>query len=974
MLRKNQLRAINKSLENNFESGIHFHATGTGKSWISLELCLKYIERYPNKNILWLCEQKSILIEQFNRENIKKNNYGILYKKFMILDYSSKKPKNWMSNINMCSYWKKPMLIIINRAFLVSQKKYEKIKVNIDLIIHDECHSIVNKTTQTFYEKMKEKNPNIKCIGFSATPVTTIDPFKKIISYYSIYDAYQDNVIVAPRIIWTKCKEKITYNDILKLLLLNIDKLYYKKIIVWCGMIKLCYELAERWKPHFKNYIISTDTSVNKSKQLYNDFDAFKNCEKRGILFCASKHREGSDIKNLDCCLFIDKVENRNAKTFVQCIGRVLRKDKNNKKKAGLIIDVKAKSCIKICDRINKYLNCNRNIFPWKYKYEKKIVNNKKIIVNEIKLKKKTFKRKIKIIKPKEISTLRNLFTRKVRPEEKYQKRLNYELNMIEEKNLTKYLVRAMDILKLAGNIPHITRGSCGSSYVCYLLGISHIDPIEKNIKFERFLNNYRSTLPDIDFDFPHNMRDEIFLKLQLKWPGKVARISNHVHWHEKSATREAIRRLGYNKQIPKDEVKTFIKKLSKTKQEKIKTISKELENTFRTYSLHCGGIIFFPDKVPEELIYEKSEKNILSQVIYDKRDVSKSSIFKIDILSSRGLSQLNQIYNYKNINFDLQEKPNDIGLKAFELLCSGQNIGITLAESPLMRKAMLKVQPKCLDDIALCLAIIRPAAKDARLESGNIDYKTKFIYDDDAINIIANYLKCDYQLADAYRRGLTKNNKKVINQIKKHIKKNNLSMSYLENSLKNLRSYSFCKSHAYSYAQLVYKLACAKVEYPKKFWLATLDNCNSYYRKWVHYYEACLSGIDIIKYVEGKKDNSIYACNRTKKFYGLSKEEQLRKYGYWVMTKNTFFPNTYFYKKNNLYLFGGIFAHTRMINYGKKNRALACLVGVGPGKYIDLIVKGNFYFKPNYIGIKGRAILTNVDEKTYEAKFYKFY
>ena len=72
MLRKNQLRAINKSLENDFASGIHFHATGTGKSWISLELCLKYIERYPNNNILWLCEQKSILIEQFKRENIKK--------------------------------------------------------------------------------------------------------------------------------------------------------------------------------------------------------------------------------------------------------------------------------------------------------------------------------------------------------------------------------------------------------------------------------------------------------------------------------------------------------------------------------------------------------------------------------------------------------------------------------------------------------------------------------------------------------------------------------------------------------------------------------------------------------------------------------------------------------------------------------------------------------------------------------------
>ena len=55
---------------------------------------------------------------------------------------------------------------------------------------------------------------------------------------------------------------------------------------------------------------------------------------------------------------FLDKVENRNSKTFVQCIGRVLSKDKENKKKYGLILDLKATSCLKICDRMNQYLNC----------------------------------------------------------------------------------------------------------------------------------------------------------------------------------------------------------------------------------------------------------------------------------------------------------------------------------------------------------------------------------------------------------------------------------------------------------------------------------------------------------------------------------------------------------------------------------------------------------------------------------------
>ena len=62
------------------------------------------------------------------------------------------------------------------------------------------------------------------------------------------------------------------------------------------------------------------------------------------------------------------------------------------------------------------------------------------------------------------------------------------ELNLIEKKQLTKYLIRAVEILEMTEYIPHVTRGSCGSSLVCYLLGISNVDPIKNDIKFERFL------------------------------------------------------------------------------------------------------------------------------------------------------------------------------------------------------------------------------------------------------------------------------------------------------------------------------------------------------------------------------------------------------------------------------------------------------------------------------------------------------
>ena len=86
--------------------------------------------------------------------------------------------------------------------------------------------------------------------------------------------------------------------------------------------------------------MICVDTSQGNSD--FKTYQDFEKLESNGLLFCAGKHREGSDIKNLDTCVFLDKVEERNSKKFVQCVGRVLRLDKNNSKKYGLIIDAKS--------------------------------------------------------------------------------------------------------------------------------------------------------------------------------------------------------------------------------------------------------------------------------------------------------------------------------------------------------------------------------------------------------------------------------------------------------------------------------------------------------------------------------------------------------------------------------------------------------------------------------------------------------
>ena len=89
--------------------------------------------------------------------------------------------------------------------------------------------------------------------------------------------------------------------------------------------------MAKLWSTYFDDYLICIDTSKEISG--YGKYSDFYNVEEKAILFCAAKHREGSDIKNLDCCVFLDKVENRCPKVFLQCVGRVLRTDKLNIKK-----------------------------------------------------------------------------------------------------------------------------------------------------------------------------------------------------------------------------------------------------------------------------------------------------------------------------------------------------------------------------------------------------------------------------------------------------------------------------------------------------------------------------------------------------------------------------------------------------------------------------------------------------------------
>jgi superfamily II DNA or RNA helicase len=381
--RINQKEAIEKLELYGLQTGIHCQATGCGKTNIILKY-IEYCKKFQNPKIILFTERKSIFIDLFDCHSNKINNYiinnfhnnGICdLTDFQFINRITNKSKDYDSLLIDSNL---PTLLIINRAFLTSKILYHKFnKNNISLVLHDECHNSPSIQCNKFLKYCYDKE--IPIVGFSATPLRTgkneISKLLEIygnnnklnlLTDYNMIYAIEKDLILCPEFYWYYIneneneKEKHEYRIVLELLNELVIKTPYKKIIAWCGTInntvlwKNIFEREYKKYKNLENFTFGLDTS---NKQYENFYENFKNKLDQSILFCAEKHREGSDIINLDMCIFLDNVKKRGSIPFIQSIGRVLRKDKNNKKEKGIIIDGIIKTEYYERDIIDKIIN-----------------------------------------------------------------------------------------------------------------------------------------------------------------------------------------------------------------------------------------------------------------------------------------------------------------------------------------------------------------------------------------------------------------------------------------------------------------------------------------------------------------------------------------------------------------------------------------------------------------------------------------
>jgi DNA polymerase-3 subunit alpha len=524
-------------------------------------------------------------------------------------------------------------------------------------------------------------------------------------------------------------------------------------------------------------------------------------------------------------------------------------------------------------------------------------------------------------------------FKRQIPEGTQYEQRLVEEFELIINLRFTDYFLQICDIIDLTTDIKHMTRGSAGSSLVCYLLGITDVDPIKWKIPVARFMNPLRDDLPDVDIDFEHWRQLEVMNRIFKKWPGKTARLSNYVTFKQKSAKREAAKRLGATGRLPRN----FTYESLGVDPVEAKRIERKLLGKKRAISKHCGGIVMFTRQLPKSLI---SQDN---QILLDKHEVEDLEHLKVDILANRGLSQLLEI----DPHTALEDYP-EYDDQAAALLARGDVLGVTQGESPAMRRLFRAIQPTGVHDCVFATAMVRPVAMSGRQKAAVFQdwsqetMQDSIVFEDDAIEIISSIIGVDAYEADSYRRAFAKKHDEKILEFVERMG-NNPKRAQAMAALQELSGFGLCRAHAVNLGRLIWALAYQKAHNPEAFWRANLKHCQGSYRGWVYQTEA-------------------------------HRRDILTEPGWWHrgFPQGLGVQQKYLERVN----FAGVIANGRTFR-GKTGRYVTFLtLGTNYGEYVDVTIQRPFQYRDGDI-VSGSGVVRHQNNSDYinctDAKLWTF-
>ena len=458
-----------------------------------------------------------------------------------------------------------------------------------------------------------------------------------------------------------------------------------------------------------------------------------------------------------------------------------------------------------------------------------------------------------------------------------YNERLKNELDIINNMGFSGYFLIVYDFIKWSkdNNIPvGPGRGSGAGSIVAWALQITDLDPMKWGLLFERFLNPERVSMPDFDIDFCQDRRGEVIDYVRNRYGhDRVAQIITFGSLQAKAAIRDVGRVMempyGHVDKIAKliplipanpltiqeaiNSEELLRKEMSDNDQVKNLLLTAiDLEGLNRHVSTHAAGLVIGDRPLNELVPLYKLNDEEMPATQFNMKFVEKAGLVKFDFLGLKTLTILSKaesLIKKKQEKFNLSNiLLNDV--KTYEMLSTGDTIGVFQLESAGMRDVLIGLKPDRFEDIIAVVSLYRPGPMEniptyinRKHGNENIDYMHVdleevlketygiFIYQEQvlrAAQVLANF---SLGSADILRRAMGKKDQDEMFQQKnaflegaKHKGLNENKANEIFDQISAFAGYGFNKSHAAAYALIAYQTAWIKCNFPKEFFASMMS------------------------------------------------------------------------------------------------------------------------------------------------------
>ncbi|TXJ13067.1 MAG: error-prone DNA polymerase [Afipia sp.] len=470
--------------------------------------------------------------------------------------------------------------------------------------------------------------------------------------------------------------------------------------------------------------------------------------------------------------------------------------------------------------------------------------------------------------------------------DDKLQATIDKELCLIEKLGYAHYFLTVHDIVRYARSQSILCqgRGSAANSAVCYMLGITSVNPAETDVLFERFISEERLEPPDIDVDFEHSRREEVMQYVYRRYGRhRAAIVATVIHYRPRSAIRDVGKALGLTEDVTAALADTVWGSWGDTVSDmqirqagfdpqngmirRAVELATELIEFPRHLSQHVGGYVLTQNSLDTYVPIGNAAMDDRTFIEWDKDDIDTLKMMKVDVLALGMLTCIRKCFDliddHKGRRYelaDIKAENKDSG-PVFDMLCRGESLGVFQVESRAQMNMLPRLKPRTFYDLVIEVAIVRPGPiqgdmvhpylKRRKMAPEEIEYpypkggnknelkdvlrKTLGVplFQEQAMRIAMAAAEFTSEEANGLRRAMaTFRNVGTMPKFERRMVDRMIARGYDSafaqscfDQIKGFGSYGFPESHASAFAQLVYVSSWIKHYHPDVFCCGLLNS-----------------------------------------------------------------------------------------------------------------------------------------------------